>query len=165
MFKAIYHLFAGKRFDFDSPYSLDETYRRLYDLSERDKRNIHIWQQPRYYLLVEFESLNHSQYRFHADRDEMRNLHIIADGLVKQDITGVQINGVVTVGGFGSVMLTFLTIWFGFWIFTAFAVHSQVMGLFGFIVLGFALLSYERAQRAMYDRIYNLLGKSKKRSF
>lgn len=160
MFKAIYHLFFGKPFEFYSRYTFKETYQRLYDLSQRDKREIPIWRRPKYYLLVEFEHLDSNPYFFHADREEGRNLLIIAEGLVEQNTTGVKVSGVVRLGKFTILFpLIFQVIWATLLIHLTGGYQSTLLKLYVFpsvvFTLVFTIAKY--GQFKLHRTIYNTL--------
>lgn len=69
MFKAIFNLFFGKRFDFDSLYTLDETRERLYETSERDRVKPTLRTPRTNLLLIMKETIDKQSYRFHAEKD------------------------------------------------------------------------------------------------
>lgn len=165
MFKAISHLFFGKRFEFYSPYSLTETYQRLQDLSERDKRKPSIWRRKRFYLFIKMETVDLGLFRFCADRDVGRNLIIIGNGTVRQDASGVHVKGVVRIGtftlGFTAVWLIF---WFAIWSQFTFVQDIMHIPLFGAVAISLLLIFCKQAQNKMYNQLHIALGKSKKKN-
>ena len=113
MFKAISELFVGKRFEFDTPYTLHEVYDRLQLMSERDRVKLPFWKSKRRLLRVRMERIDKQSFQFKGDRDEGRNLLVVAKGLVTQDISSVYVMGKVRVGGVTLVILTLHTIIWG----------------------------------------------------
>lgn len=165
MFTTITELFLGKPFEFYSPYLLDETYQRLQDVSERDKRKPSIWRKKRYYLLITFDSVTSKSYRFCADRDAGRNLIIIAKGLVSEDYDGIKVTGAVSIGKFTlGFMLFWLIMWLGITGSFGFASNLQFFPFFGVLVVGMLLIVCKQYQNKMYNQIQEILGKSKKKN-
>lgn len=165
MFTTTTELFFGKSFEFYSPYTLDETYQRLQDASERDKQKPAIWRKKRYYLLITFDSVTSKSYRFHADRDAGRNLIIIANGLVSEDYDGVKVTGVVSIGKFTlGFMLFWLIMWLGITTSFGFSTNLQFFPFFGILVVGMLLLTCKQYQNNMYNQMQEILGKSKKKN-
>lgn len=175
MFKAISELFVGKRFEFDTPYTLHEVYDRLQLLSERDRVKLPFWKSKRRLLRVRMERIDKQSFQFKADRDEGRNLVVVAKGLVTQDISSVHVTGKVRLGWYTLVILTIHTIIWGTFGLTflisifsfSSAIEIKVCGfvfMFPALALSIFWWKLKTAQNQLYDQIHDTLEKSKRKN-
>lgn len=100
MYRSLYQLFAGKSFDFYSPYSLSEVYKRLEAMSERDHRKIVMWWRRHRLLKLSPEYINKHDIRIRGDRHVGYNNWINIEGIAREKPSGVHVSGTVRLGWF-----------------------------------------------------------------
>lgn len=96
--KALYHLFAGKPFDFYTEYTLRETYQRLVKKTQHKSIGSRLLQNWRHLGRIELEPVKSDKFRFRFTRDAGQRMWIIAHGIVEKDSYGVHVAGKVEVG-------------------------------------------------------------------
>jgi hypothetical protein len=177
MFNALYHLFFGKPINFYSPYTLNETAKRLRDASERDKRKPTIWcfiwilftGKGRNFKLIKLETINLQSYRFHVTRDVDKSTRINTHGEVQEDNSGVRVTGFVQINLVSRfLMLFWLVLWIAIAILLIFFTTQSPFRFFPFlyVLMGIGIvLSNKHDQNKMYNQIHETLGKSKKKNY
>lgn len=176
MFKAIYHLLFGKRFEFDTTYTLHEVHERLQALSERDHAKLPFWKSKRRLLRVRMERMDKQSFWFKGDRNKGRNLLTVAEGVVTQNISGVHIKGKVHHGWLTLVILAPPTIiWMAFCLglllsilsipTTAIEVKALVLiPIFLAVAISMPWWILKDAQNQLYNQIHDALEKSKRKN-
>jgi hypothetical protein len=172
MFEAIYHFFWGKPINFNSPYTLDETYQYLQDASELDKQKSAMWRFIRTLLigrgqsfkLFKLESIDSRSYRFHINQDVGQNMSINTYGQVEEGDSGVKVVGVVEVTA--TTRLFIIGCLLSWVVITLLPIQTGVSDLFSLsiVFIGIFLLSIKTDQNGVYNTIHVTLGKSKKKN-
>lgn len=175
MFKVIKELLFGKRFEFDTTYSLHEVHDRLQSMSERDYVKLPFWKSKYRLLRVRMERIDKQSFRFKGDRDEGRNMVVVTKGAVMQDISCVHITGKVRLGRWTLIPIsTATTILLVFVVSIVSAILKvSITPLEALLALIIPLSLFvgqsvfwwwlRNAQNQLYDQIHTILEKSKQK--
>lgn len=158
MFKSIYHLFFGKKFEFYSPYDLEEAIFRLEALLPQENP------EAKNVGDINIEVLDSYTYRFKGKRRIDKSNYVWVAGRLYNDRNGVHVKGLTYVDALTRLSVCMLI---GGGLFVTLLIIYQELSLIWVLWIAGSILfsvSYAREPQHIYELCYEALGKSKEKN-
>lgn len=156
--KALYYLFAGKRFEFYSSYDLEDTIYQLNKHSKRYKRKSISWKKTYQLLFIEVDENNKSIVHFRGDKEVIKNLFIVFSGEISRKPNSIIIKGISK----PSILTLILPMFFLIGWYSLFTSPSYGLISKGFLILGVftviaIYISIIQSQNKMIQILHSIL--------
>lgn len=158
IFKAIYELFFGKRFEFYTAYSVQEASSRMRALNHEGYRAL-----TGKRVNSRSATITPDHY-FQCQQNFGENMDVFCKGYVREHGDGMYVAGRTYLGIGSRIALGFAIIWLTIWTIVTLTNQIPIMFLLGLTVVIFMFASMTKVQNELHDSIHHVFGKSKKKN-
>lgn len=159
----LYHLFAGKSFEFYSAYDLEDSVRQLKIHSKRHKQKPLSWMQTYQLLFIEVDEGDKNSAHFRGDKEVIKNLFIVFSGIIRRESKATIVQGHVRPAILSLLLpIVFLIVWCALFTNPSYGVISSGLIFLGFSATIAIYTSIIQSQNKMIHILTKILHDSEK---